>query len=402
MKTARQADRPRAVVLSFTKIAQEPRAVRQANALAAAGWDVTLAGYASDNPIPAGCSFVPIAPVGPMPALLRPVGLVALLANIVWTRAAESYYWLRPDHRAAERALSSVHASLIVCNDHYTFPLGARLAQRWRARLIADCHEYALGEYPDRRFWKLLMMPYVDAIQRHVLPRADAVTTVSAGIARQLAQDYGLAAVPAVVRNVPVHKSPAVFRPCGERIEVLYHGLIVPMRELEPLIEAFRLVRPEFHLVVRGPGEADYIARLGGLCTRLGLGERVRIEPPVALDALIGAATASDVGIFLYRDRSPQMRFVLPNKLFEYVMAGLAVCVSDLAEMAAVVEAHDLGTLVPEVTPEAIAAAINALDRATIDRYKQRALAAARELNWESEQKIFLRACGLEAVPCAA
>jgi glycosyltransferase involved in cell wall biosynthesis len=77
----------------------------------------------------------------------------------------------------------------------------------------------------------------------------------------------------------------------------------------------------------------------------------------------------------------------LPNKFFEYVMAGLALCASDRPEMARLIQQYDLGVTIAAVEPKAIAAAINALDPDRIDRFKRNALAAARELCWERESE---------------
>lgn len=112
---------------------------------------------------------------------------------------------------------------------------------------------------------------------------------------------------------------------------------------------------------------------------------RVAFDPPVPMTELVTAASAFDVGLFALPDHSLQNVYVLPNKFFEYTMAGLALCVSDLPEMRRLLDAHDLGTVFSGLSPEAIAQAIHRLDRAAIDRFKRNALVAARELNWEVE-----------------
>jgi hypothetical protein len=71
-------------------------------------------------------------------------------------------------------------------------------------------------------------------------------------------------------------------------------------------------------------------------------------------------------------------------------MAGLALCLSDLAEMSALLRRYRLGVLIPNVTPKAIAAAINSLTPEAIDTFKQNALVAAQELNWERERETFV------------
>ncbi|WP_343869923.1 glycosyltransferase, partial [Caenispirillum bisanense] len=379
----------RALVLSFTPISGEPRAIRQACALRDAGWQVTLVGYGGAGAPPAGCRLIEVpAPAAAPSRLRRAAALACLFGARVLDEAAEAYYWLRSAHRTAWRAVEGEAVELVVANDHFTLPLAHRLARRWGARLVADCHEYALGEYPDNRAWNLLYRPYVDSIQRRLLRRADAVTTVSAGIARRLAADYRLAPEPLVVRNMPGYEAQP-FRPCGDPVTVLYHGLLVPVREPELLIQAAARLDGRCRLVLRGPGEPAYLDHLRGLAAEAGAAAHVRIEPPVPLSGLVSAANECDVGIFIHRDLSPQMRYVLPNKLFEYIMAGLALCVSDLPEMAAVVRAHDLGVLAPDPSPDAVAATLAGLSRGQIDTFKRRALEAARTLSWDAEKAVF-------------
>jgi hypothetical protein len=77
--------------------------------------------------------------------------------------------------------------------------------------------------------------------------------------------------------------------------------------------------------------------------------------------------------------------FALPNKFFEYAMAGLALYVSGLTEMASLVSKHQIGSTFAEVASEPIAKAINKPSRDRIDQHKRNSLIAARELCWEQE-----------------
>ena len=100
---------------------------------------------------------------------------------------------------------------------------------------------------------------------------------------------------------------------------------------------------------------------------------------------LVSEAAAFDIGLFALPGHSRHNRDALPNKFFEYTMAGLAPCIFDLPEMAGLLRQYDLGRLIPAVEPEAIAAAINSFERNAIAAYKRNALMAAQELNWERE-----------------
>jgi glycosyltransferase involved in cell wall biosynthesis len=173
---------------------------------------------------------------------------------------------------------------------------------------------------------------------------------------------------------------------------VLYHGILTPGRGLEATIDSVGAWRPEFNLTLRGPGDAHYVAALRRRIGERGLADRVLLAPPVPMTALVREAAAFDVGYFALPKSSRHNEFALPNKFFEYVMAGLALCVSDLPEMARLIRDYGLGVTFSSMDPEAIAAAVNALDPESVDRYKGKALAAACELCWERESKRLLDA----------
>jgi glycosyltransferase involved in cell wall biosynthesis len=203
--------------------------------------------------------------------------------------------------------------------------------------------------------------------------------------------NYRLPERPTVVRNTPRYE-PVAFRPTGEIIEVLYHGLVSPQRGLEVCIRSVPKWRSEFKLTIRGPATPEYRETLESLIAELDVADRVRLVPPVPMIDLVREASVFDIGLFALPGHSRHNQFALPNKLFEYIMAGLAVCVSDLPEMARIVRDYNLGALIGAVDPEAIAAAVNGFDRPGIDRCKTRALEAARQLNWEVEGARFITA----------
>jgi glycosyltransferase involved in cell wall biosynthesis len=163
--------------------------------------------------------------------------------------------------------------------------------------------------------------------------------------------------------------------------------------------------RPEFDLTIRGPGGSDYLAALRRHIAERGLSSRIILVPPVPMTELVREAAAYDIGFFALPGSSRHNEFALPNKFFEYVMAGLALCLTDLPEMARLVREFNLGVTFRSVDPQSIAEVINALEPASIDRYKRNALEAARELCWEREAKRLVSAYGAvlgSAMPQAA
>jgi len=385
---------PNACVLSLTAVTDEPRVRRQCAVLLEHGWTVTVAGYSGRSGCPDGWTLVEIDRTryvvhGPW----RVLGLAGLSDRIaLW------HFWRQPGNRHIYDRLRDVRCDLVIAHDYYTAPIAQRLGRERAAPYIVDNHEYARAQFAPgkglpRHIWTIFMRPYIDALSRWCLSRAALTTTVCDGIADLLQRTYRLAARPIVLRGTPSFEQ-MPFNRTGSVVRVLYHGLLVPTRGLEQAILSVRMWRPEFRLVIRGIGKPDYIDGLRRLAAEQDVADRVEFADPVPFADLVSAANQCDIGYVVLENYSEQREFTLPNKFFEYIMAGLALCVSDLPELARIVRQYDLGLLVSGVRPDAIAAAVNSLSREKIDEYKQRSLAAARELCWERESRHMRDALG--------
>jgi hypothetical protein len=283
-------------------------------------------------------------------------------------------------------AAATLGAAVWLANDWATLPIAARLACDTCSAFGYDSHEFATEEFVDSLKWRWFHRPMASGIEGEFIHAAVLVSTVSEGIAGALAELYELGRKPVVVRNMPAYEAIS-FHPTGSVIRVLYHGIVTPGRGLEATIDSVAGWRPEFDLTIRGPGPESYLGALNRRIEERGLASRVRLAAPVAMTALVREAAAFDIGFFALPGSSRHNRYALPNKFFEYVMAGLALCVTDLPEMGRLIRQYDLGIVLHKVDPCAIAMAINGLDRARIDAYKRNALTAARELCWERESE---------------
>jgi glycosyltransferase involved in cell wall biosynthesis len=298
--------------------------------------------------------------------------------DVYWTFSGE----IRNIYACARR----VGAVVWLANDWIMLPVAARLADEAGGIYGYDTHEFAVEEYGDKRKWRLWHRPMVCALERAFIRDAAVVSAVSGGIAERLNMRYRLARPIMVIRNTPAYEQ-FPFRPTGDRVRILYHGIVTPGRGLEATIDSVVAWRPEFDLTIRGPGDAAYLDALQRRIEKSALNGRVWLAPPVPMTALVREAAAFDIGFFALPGSSLQFEFALPNKLFEYIMAGLAVCVTDLPEMGRLVRQYDLGMTIRKVEPDEIAAVVNAARRAQIDAYKRNALAAARELCWDRESE---------------
>lgn len=406
-------------LLSRSAIPDDPRVRRQGDAFYAAGWKVHafgLPGGRSDPPVwmasqtehdtaaqaAASQGFLRRTQLfesllsGRMGRILRRVrALPRYLLAAVSHDYALRMPWTFSHTRDIYRGAAEVNADIWLANDWYMLPVATRLAAERGGAVVYDSHEFATQQYEKNLRWRCLQRPIVKATESRYIGKAALVSTVSNGIAEALQSLYGIEK-PLVVRSMPAYQQ-IPFRATGKKIRVLYHGGVTSIRKLEEMIDSVPLWRPEFSLTIRGPGAAEYIASLEARIRNLGLQERVTLVPPVPMTALVEEASAFDVGLFAYGGSSPQKQYVLPNKFFEYIMAGLALCVSDLPEMSALVRQRDLGVLIDGFEPQAIANAVNTLTPETIDGYRRNALAAAQDLCWETEGQRLVEACAAVA-----
>lgn len=273
----------------------------------------------------------------------------------------------------------ALRTDIVHANDLDTLPAGYLIARRRGARLVYDAHELYSGFDADPpRLWRWLSL----ALEGMLARRADAVVTVSEPISAELASRLRLERTPLVVLNCPWREDVAVELRPGSPVRAIYQAAVGPGRMLDDVVEAAR-VAPEVELTVRLLGGAG--AALPG----------VRVEPPVPPDRLVTALAPYDIGLVIDRPLTDNARLALPNKLFEYFMAGLAVAVPRAPAMAALVEEHGVGIVYDH---GGLGAALRRLasDREELDAMRRRAreLAVTR-FNAEAQAPALRRAWGL-------
>ncbi|MBN8543777.1 MAG: asparagine synthase (glutamine-hydrolyzing) [Alphaproteobacteria bacterium] len=420
-----EAPKPTAWIISYTPVCKEPRVIRQAQALMEAGWRVVVMGLMGKTNVPDGWHFVPLPDelpmedaqrmhkwfgeriggrafsyftralgrlriVGMFVARFAPTHAARLIGARFYQRVVQPFEWKRRAIRNYFYRHPDMQPQLVLTHDYFTADIGIAIAKKVNAPVIVDCHEYACGQYVHIPNWVKWHRPYVFALQDYYLKKVQGVTTVCQGIAELIRKDHKLQCPVQVVRSTPFFE-PQNFKPTEDTITVLYHGEIFSSRGLHVAVRSLQYWRPEFRLLLRGNPDVGYLDELKAIAKEVGVEDRLFIEPAVPFNDIIPAANRADIGYFVHEDLSAQRRFTLPNKFFEYVMAGLALCVSDLPEMARLVKQYEVGQLVSDCDPKAVAEVINRFDRPMIDAMKQRSIEAAKTLNWETEKQHMLK-----------
>ena len=281
-------------------------------------------------------------------------------------------------------------AGLLVSNDLDTLLPNYLVARLKNVPLVYDSHEYFTG-VPElqnskikRKTWKL--------VEQWIFPRLKDVFTVNDSIADLYAAEYGLR--PVVIRNVPLRMEKTTVKsraslglPEDKNIIILQGSGINIQRGAEEMVEAMPFIKNAVLLIV---GSGDVIGLLKKKVSQLHIEEKVLFKSRQPYKMLMRYTAAADLGLSLDKDTNINYRFSLPNKIFDYLHAGIPVLASDLVEIRKVIETYQVGDFIPDHQPQHIARKVNEIFSRPekLVQWKQNTQKAASELNWENESKI--------------
>ena len=214
--------------------------------------------------------------------------------------------------------------------------------------------------------------------------------TVGSGLANEYAAHYPVK--PVVVTNANYYAKLAPTLVNEKRIRLIHHGAANPSRQLEIMIEMMNYLDDRFSLdlMLLTPSIANKKTRsyLDSLKDLIKGNPRITIVPPVKSSEVVNFIHPYDMGIFLLPPINFNYANTLPNKLFDFIQARLAIGIGPTPEMASLVNIHHLGVVANDFTPQALAQRINSLTATEISFFKQQADRAALELSAEKNKVI--------------
>jgi hypothetical protein len=308
---------------------------------------------------------------------------MALLAGRLNPALYERAFWLKKEFSYARDLLIEGKYNLIHANDWNALPVAVSAARITGSQVAFDAHEYSFTEEGDSWLWKFLIVPYRTYLFEKYQSMVGAKITVSEGIYDLYRRDYGWQMD--VILNAPAYQKSEFHPVHAERIKLVHHGAAVRSRYLEDFIHLMSLLDGRYELnFYLLPTQPKYLAQLKRLAAQSGM-ERIKFFEPVRPECLVDELTKFDIGIPLLSATQSTYYNALPNKFFDFIMAGLAIAVSPLPMMAEIVRDHHIGFVASDQTPESMARALNGLLPETINQYKHDSLQLAQSLNAEVE-----------------
>jgi glycosyltransferase involved in cell wall biosynthesis len=278
---------------------------------------------------------------------------------------------------------------LLVANDLDTLLPNFFVAGIKRVPLIYDSHEYFTGvpeiqQRPLVKFvWRLL--------ERLMFPRLKHVMTVSDSIAEKYCSVYGKK--PVVVMNLARDSAwikgytRAELGIPGNHLLVILQGAGINIdRGGEELIEAVSITE-RVSLIVAGSG--DRIDAMKKMTLSLKLPDRVKFIQSLPWNDLMKYTRSSDVGMSLDKNTNLNYSFSLPNKLFDYLSAGIPVIAGEIPGVKKIIAQHGCGIIIPGITPVEISNALKKLrdNNELLRMLKNNSYRASLTLNWKNESE---------------
>lgn len=281
---------------------------------------------------------------------------------------------------------------LLVSNDLDTLLPNYLIKKLKGKELVYDSHEYFTGvpELEGRTFvrntWK--------RIERWIFPKVKDIITVNDSIAKLYKDEYGKELT--VVRNIPSQQkliNPKSRKELGiaeEKAIILLQGSGINIdRGAEEAVLSMQYIENAILYII---GDGDVIDILKSMVNEKQLKQKVIFIPKQPMEKLLQYTVYADIGLTLDKDTNINYRYSLPNKLFDYIQAGVPVLASPLVEVENIIKQYSVGELINNHNPQHIADIINQMlsDKARLAKLKENCNIASRKLNWDTEETILI------------
>ena len=279
----------------------------------------------------------------------------------------------------------------LLANDLDTLPANY-YAKRFskKRKLVYDTHEIfcEVPELQDNPKKKKIWLRF----EKRIFPKLKKVYTVNNSIANYYFEKYTVK--PLVVRNISESTSiqqrtrVELSLPENKFIVIIQGSGINLNRGNEEVVKAFELLNNDFLLLVIGSG--DVIPTLKNTVEEKHLQDKIWFKPRMSYHEMMQFTMNSNLGISMDKDTNLNYKFSLPNKLFDFMHAGIPVLASNLPEISSIVNQYETGIILNTHEPIVIANEIKNLkeNSGLQQKFKENCKKASEILNWENEKKV--------------
>jgi len=275
---------------------------------------------------------------------------------------------------------------LLLANDLDTLLPNYLISKLFSKKLIYDTHEYftevpeLIGRKRTRSFWLF--------IEKFIFPKLKNVITVNDKLAAIYSQKYHVPV--AVIKNVPFDKRfndtrPITYGKPNQKV-IVYQGSLNMGRGLQLMIDTMPYLKNCILVII---GDGYMFQELKSRVAALALQEKVLFLGKVLPKDLHDFTKSADLGISLEEDLGLNYRYALPNKLFDYIQAGIPVIASDLPLFNQLLTAFKVGEILKKREPKSLSSLIEYVILNKVI-YIKPLKEASSFYNWNNEKKVLI------------
>lgn len=225
-------------------------------------------------------------------------------------------------------------------------------------------------------------------IEKNSIKHIDMVLVVSESIADWYSNEYRIKR-PTVLLNAPKKrklKHNDYFRNqlgiSNDQTIFLYQGGLMRGRGIELLLDSFKSrVKSKAVIVFMGYGVLESEIKSAARDF-----DNIFFLPAVPPDIVLEYTASADVGISLIENICLSYYYCMPNKLFEYCMAGLPILASNMKDMSQIINENDIGIVIEELSVKGVNEAIDSFLCSNLTNMKNNAYKVALENSWEKQE----------------
>lgn len=279
---------------------------------------------------------------------------------------------------------------IVNCHILSVLPLGILFKWFAKSKLVYDTHELETEVVGAVGIRKVISK----VVERMLIHFADIIIVVSDSIAKWYKDQYKLKEVH-IIRNVPYRQENKIehsnilkekFSIRDDEILFIFQGSFSEDRGIELLLNVFSKINKGKHIVFIGNGVLENVVK-----EYENNFSNIHHHPAVKPEEIAIYTKSADVGISLTENTCLNHYYSLPNKVFEYILSGLPLIVSDFPDMGEIVEENGCGWKVA-VKENAIEEVINTITKDVIHDKREKVLSARKHFGWHLEEQILLGA----------
>jgi glycosyltransferase involved in cell wall biosynthesis len=278
---------------------------------------------------------------------------------------------------------------LVIAHHWDALPIAVSIKKKDKSNIIFNAHDYYERQFDSEESWVKNRQPLVKFIMKKYVGQVDIVFAAWEKIARDYKENYNVETL--VVGNESAYWDLQPTQP-DDKIKLIHHGIANENRNLDLMFDMMEVLDERFELylmLIHNEYNQSYFNKLKERAERT---DRIYFIDPVATEKIPARINEFDIGVFILPPVYFNAEYCVPNKLYEFIQARLAVVVGPSKGFRNIVSDNKTGLVLKDFTAETAGIALNKITNTDLVEYKKNASSAAQKLKGESNYPIIQQA----------